>query len=540
MDTLGKNFRQLGERIKDIWSHFSLNQKVLFGGAALLIIIALIVLAANIGKVPYETLYTDLSEKDAAAIVDKLNEAKIDYKLENNGTTILVPAQLKYNTRLKMAGENLPQGQAGFELFQQKSFGETQSDKKVKYQEALQGELARTIQSLDKVKAARVHLVLPEPTLFSDKEEAPSASIAITTKEDASLTPKEVQGIINLVANSVEKLTPENVVMVDHNGNLISDNLPGTEGGATDVVKQQMAMKRQFEREKQAAIQSMLDKTLGKDNAVVRVNVELNFDDASQVDDKYTHDEDGPFIRSEQIKKESGTNDNQNQVGVPGTDNNIPQYEQVNPPQGNSAYDKSETVRNYELNRTQTTTKFAQGEVKYDYLTVAVLVNNARAANMNLGDTEEARAKKIRNIVATACGLRENRPDENINLEDSISVAFIDFYSQPAPEPDPTGVFGQLGKAPWVPWALAALSVLVILLIWRLARRKPEEDEEDQTPGFEALVEDEINIEDLLDRNLTPEEREREKIKQEIEKFIDEDPASAAQVVKTWLMEDLR
>lgn len=536
METLVNKVRQIGSRIRDLWSRLSLNQKVLFGGAALMIIIAVTVLAVNSNQVQYETLYTDLSEKDAAAIVEQLEEDKIQYKLEDNGTTILVPADVKYQTRLKMAGENLPQGQAGFELFQQNNFGETQSDKKVKYQEALQGELARTIQSLDKIKAARVHLVIPEPSLFSDEEEQPSASVALTTNDNETLTPREVKGIVNLVANSVEKLDPKNIVIVDQNGNLISDNLPEGDGSSTDLVKQQMAMKSQYEKEKQAAIQSMLDQTLGKDNSVVRVNVELNFNDASQVDKKFTHDPDGPFVRSEQITSESGTNQAPQQTGVPGTDTNVPQYTEATTQGENSSYDKSSKTRNYEINETQTSTKFSQGDVKYDYLTVAVLVNNAKAAKMNLGDTEEARVEKIRNIVATACGLRENRPDENINLKDNISVAFIDFYAEPEPEPQPSGIAGKMG--PWAPWVLAVLSLLVILLVWRLTRKKPEEEVEE--PGFETVIEDEIKIEDLIDRNLTPEEREREKIRMEIEKFIEEDPASAAQVVKTWLLEDAR
>jgi flagellar M-ring protein FliF len=534
MDTLLNNFRQVGSRARDIWSRLSLNQKVLFGGAALMIVIAVAVLAFNSKQVQYEVLYNDLSEKDAAAIVDQLNENKTPYKLEENGTTILVPAEVKYQTRLKMAGENLPQGQAGFELFQQNNFAETQSDKKVKYQEALQGELARTIQSLEKIKAARVHLVLPEPSLYSDKEEQPSASIAITTKDNETLTPQEVKGIVHLVANSVENLDPKNIVIVDQNGDLISDNLPEGDGTSTDLVKQQMAMKQQYEKEKQLAIQSMLDETLGKGNSVVRVNVELNFNDADQVDKKYTHDPDGTFVRSEQLTAESGTNQAAQQAGVPGTDTNVPQYTEVNPPAGNSSYDKSSKTRNYEINETQTTTKFSQGDVKYDYLTVAVLVNNAKVGKMNLGDTEESRSEKIRNIVATACGLRENRPDENVNLKDNISVAFMDFYTQAEPEPKASGLFG---KMPWIPWALAVVSLIVILAAWRLTRKKPEEDLEE---GFDTLVEDEIKIEDLIDRNLTPEEKEREKIKQEIDKLIDEDPASAAQVVKTWLMEDAR
>ncbi|MFY9323853.1 MAG: flagellar basal-body MS-ring/collar protein FliF, partial [Syntrophomonadaceae bacterium] len=170
--------KQLGTKLKESWSNLSMNQKVIGSGAMLLVVIAFIILLLNRTSVqPMEVLYADLIQKDAAAIVAKLEEERIPYRLEDEGTTILVPANIKYTTRLKLAAENLPQGQAGLELFRETSFGETQMDKRVKYQEALQGELARTIQSLDKVKAANVILAMPEETLFSDDEEPTKASV---------------------------------------------------------------------------------------------------------------------------------------------------------------------------------------------------------------------------------------------------------------------------------------------------------------------------------------------------------------------------
>ena len=290
-----------------------------------------------------EVLYTDLTPKDAAAIIEKLDEERITYQLENEGTTILVPSESKYNTRLKLAAENLPQGHAGLELFRETSFGETQMDKKVKYQEALQGELARTIQSLDKVRAANVILAMPEDTLFSNEQPA-KASVVIRTQDSQVLTSREVQGILNLVANSVEGLTTENVVIVDQYGNMVSDNMLLDNQNITSQVQAQMLMKRSFEKEKEKAIQTMLDKTLGQDNSVVRVHADLIFDNREQRDERYFHDEDGPFIRSQSITEEASTQTTVNPVGIPGTDTNIPQYLEVDPnAQGESTYER-ETV----------------------------------------------------------------------------------------------------------------------------------------------------------------------------------------------------
>lgn len=547
MESFVNNARQFGMRVKEAWDNLSLNQKVLFGGAALLIVAALVTLAVSSNQgTPYEVLYTELDKKDAAQILTKLDEEKISYKLENGGTTILVPPDVKDKTRLQLASENLPHGETGFELFQESNFGETQTDKKVKYQMALQGELARTIQAIDKIKAAKVNLALPEPTLFSDNEELPKASVIINTKEGVKLTAKEVQGIINLVANSVDKLTKENVVIVDQNGNLVSDidNQPDEAADATKIMKIQMDMKKQYEREKQDAIQSMLDKSLGKDNSVVRVNVELNFDDEEQKEEKYTHDPDGPFVRSEEVKKESGTETTTATPAIPGTDNNIPQYQEVNNQGTVSTYDKSSIIRNYEINKTETLTDFARGEVKYDYLTVAVLVNSRGTAQAKLGDTEEQKVEKIRNIVATASGLRENRANETVRLEDNISVAFVDFITEPATAP-PSGTMDKILKSPLTPWIMALLALAIALLVWALMKRREkmimlqqQAEEEARESEYETIVGEEIKLEDLIDAGLSPEEKEKRRIREEIDRIISDQPEIAAQVLKTWLAEE--
>lgn len=542
MQTIWDNIKKFLTNINELWSKLNLNQKVLVGGASLLILIALIALIVGAeNKNQFDVLYTGLGEKDAADIVAKLDEYKVSYKLQDQGSTILVPADQKYKIRLNLASDNLPRSESGFELFQESSFGETQTDKKVKYQRALQGELARTIQGLDKIKAAKVNLALPEPSLFSENEELPKASVVIRTEDDNPLTPKEVRSIVNLVANSVERLTPENVVIVDQNGNLVSDNISMDYADTADVVKMQLAMKRQYEKEKENAIQSMLDKTLGKENAVVRVNAELNFDDKEQKDERYTHDPEGPFVRSEKIVKKSGTGNEPSIAGEPGTDTNIPQYAQNDAGAAGSSYDESEKTRNYEINKTETVTKFSKGDVKYENLTVSVLVNNAIADKVNLGETEEERAEKIRSIVATACGLKEDMQNQEISLQDSISVAFIDFYTEPEPEPKEASLADNLLKGPYLPVVLAFLSLLIFVLVWMLMRRSKEaEIVPEENAGFEAVVEEEIKLEELIDKNLTPEEKEKQKIRHEVEKLIDENPEDAAQVIRAWLAEDAR
>lgn len=542
MENLVTSLKQLWTNIKEFWSKLTLNQKVIGSGVVLLVTIMIIVMVLNMApSKPMEVLYTDLTPKDAAAIIEKLDEERITYQLENEGTTILVPSESKYNTRLKLAAENLPQGHAGLELFRETSFGETQMDKKVKYQEALQGELARTIQSLDKVRAANVILAMPEDTLFSDNEQPAKASVVIRTQDNQVLTSREVQGILNLVANSVEGLTTENVVIVDQYGNMVSDNMLLDNQNITSQVQAQMLMKRSFEKEKEKAIQTMLDKTLGQDNSVVRVHADLIFDNREQRDERYFHDEDGPFIRSQSITEEASTQTTVNPVGIPGTDTNIPQYLEVDPnAQGESTYERETSDTNYEINRTETVTQFAKGDVNYNNLTVSVLVNRSSPQQETLGDTEEERIEKIRSIVASATGLKPNNND-GVSLEDQISVALIDFYTEPQPEPAAQSVISQLMQSPLAPVLIALLALLLLALIILLLRKRSATAEiEGLDSQFETVAEEELRLEDLIDKKMTPEERERQRVRQEVDKLIEENPEDAAQVLRAWLSEDMR
>ncbi len=540
METLLNTIKERAAGLKEHWDQLSLNRKVLGAGIAALILCIVVVAWSKATRVNYEPLYTYPSDRYAGAIIAKLDEARTPYRLEDNGSTIMVPVEVKYNTRLKLAEQNLPQGESGFELFREStSFGETQTDKRVKYLEALQGELARTIQRLDKVKAAKVNLALPEQSLFSDQEEFPKASVVISTQPGQTLTPQEVLAVTNLVANSVERLEAENVVIVDQYGTLLSDSLPQGVTEPTSRLQMQMVMKREYEKEKQAAIQSMLDKALGVDNAVVRVSAELNFDDREQRSETYWHDPEGSFVRSEEIIKESGTT--ATPAEPPGTDANIPMYTEVTESEG--SYEKSSSTRNYEIDRTETVTRYVPGEVKYDYLTISVLVNDAATMDLKLGQDLEEKATTIRNIVATACGLRENRNNENVRLDDNISVAFIDFNPRPEPEPAPLSAVEQLFHSGWMlglTLALVLLALAAVFVIWRRRTLTPVLEPEEGLPigKIEEVVDEEVSLEELFTKDLTPEEREAQKVKEEIDKLVDENPENAAQVIKAWLLED--
>lgn len=521
MQSLKEIMEKWSARGKEIWTGLSLNQKVLLGGALLLIVAALVVSSKSVFRTNYEPLFTDLDVKDAAAIAAQLDELNIDYVLEDAGATIMVPAELKYKTRLQLASAGLPQGAVGFEIFNQTSFGETETDKRVKYQVALQGELTKTIQSLDKVEAAKVNLVIPKQSLYIDDQQLATASVLIKNKPNTRMETREIQGIVHLVANSVEGLKPENVTVVDTNGNILSSGLPGNDyqTNAIELTQAQLALQRQYEREIQASVQSMLEHVLGSGKAVVRVSAELNFDEKesrmeiySPLQDKKTP---ATFPRSESRLDEVTESTGQTDTGAPGTDTNIPTYQQTNPATETSSSERSERIINWEIDKEEILQKYAPGAVKR--LTVAVIIDQ---------ELDNRQKDDIQQMVETAVGIDRNDPEQ---LNRNVAVTGMRFSQIP----EETETKPLLPLYVWI--ALVVLGIAVVILAIRMiARRRAGEEE----PQFEALVDEEFRLQDLLDKELSPQDKEKKLIREEVEKLVDTNPEDAANLIRTWLLEE--
>ena len=263
--------------IMNIWHELSGKAKLGLAAGCLLVVAAVGGIGAWAYRADYQVLFADMAPRDAAAMTAELDKMKTPYQLGDGGNTILVPRELVYKTRLKLMGKDLPlHGAVGFEVFNNADFGMTEFVQKVNYQRAVQGELTRTIQAVDDIQAARVHLAIPEQGLFKKTAAKPKASVTLTLKPGMVLAPEQVSGIQRLVAAAVPDMASADVTVLDQRGAALTRAAPADSGG--DAGANQLDAKRGTEDYLARKLAGVLERTLGEGQAVVSVDVVLNMD----------------------------------------------------------------------------------------------------------------------------------------------------------------------------------------------------------------------------------------------------------------------
>jgi flagellar M-ring protein FliF len=507
--------------------------------------------------VEYATLFSNLSPDDASAVVNKLDAQKIPHKLSSDGTTVYVPADVVADERVQLAGDGTVKGGGtGFELFDRTNLGMTDTQEKIAKIRATEGELQRTISSLTPVESARVHLAVPDATLYSTTQQPTTASVAIRTKPGLTLSPQEVRGITQLVSGAVEGLKPDAVTIVNQDGTVLvpSPSANGPDGQPTaDALKltsDQLVAKQRYETNLQENIQGLLDAAIGVKRSAVRVATDMNFDAGQTETESYAPN---GTVRSTQTERESfqGTGGaRQPPIGVPGTTTNaVPTYQGVQQNQGNSRYTKSKSTTNFEI--TKSTAKHIDAPGKVTRLSVAVLVNvpnAAAAAALPAGGiavaapytVSNADVAKIRNVVAAAAGIDPTRGDV-------VSVEAIPF----APPPETgnrvvtTTIFG-------IPVsALIAIAVVLLLVgagaVALSLRRRAVLATTVDLPSFDSALADELpSFEEhpMLEGSpvvaapiRSAADLTREQMIEYVTTVAQENPDSLAKLVKLWLAE---
>jgi flagellar M-ring protein FliF len=271
--------------MRQFFTSMSQRSRVIFAICLLLIACAVAGGAWWIMHPPYGVLFSSLREADAAEITTALGQMRVPYHLADEGKTILVPAEQVYDTRMKLVSQGVPKGgSVGFELFKDSDYGVTEFAQKVNFQRALQGELERTIESLDEVASARVHLTIHRADLFEHDQEASKASVTISMRPEKHLDAREVVGVQRLVASAVDALTPASVVVLDDKGIVLSGHATDGQGGA--LVGDRLDEQAKVEALLRARIGELLQRVLLTSDFTVSVNVRLNYDHVKQVSER--------------------------------------------------------------------------------------------------------------------------------------------------------------------------------------------------------------------------------------------------------------
>jgi flagellar M-ring protein FliF len=405
------------QQLKDRFLSLSRPHKLLYGSLVVLVALSLAYLFFVANRVEYVPLYSRLSEGEMSAVVEGLKKKKIPYQFSDGGS-ISVPREQLYDARLSLAAEGIPKGPgAGFEIFDQQKLGSTEFVQKINYQRALQGELARTINQLPEVAESRVHLSIPEESLFLEDKKTPSAAVVLTLKPGAQLNQRQIQGLVHLVCSTVKGLEEDKVTILSTNGQLLFKKAASS--NPLQMTNSHLEYKNQVEDSLRQKVQSMLEQVVGSSHVISRVTAELDFNQTQIEQDSF--DPDSTVMRSQQRQIESHEGHDPGAKGNPDTpvnmENRLMEGDGKDQAKAKKSNKHRETV-NYEMNRVSRKTVQAPGTIKK--LSVAVLVDgpyetkadaNGQPRLAFVGRSPE-QLKALEDIVKKAVGYDEARGDQ--------------------------------------------------------------------------------------------------------------------------------
>lgn len=444
-------FNQFMQQFNRFWGQQSGTQRLVF-----ILILALALVLVPLFFVwaltpTYEVAFSGLSEEDAGQIVEQLSANTIPYKLRGVGT-ILVPSNQVYEVRLMMARQGLPSsGSVGFEIFSANTLGMTEFSQRVNYQQAIEGELERTIGSLNAVQAVRVHIVIPEKTLLNSEQSPTTASVTVMEKPGMSLDAAQVRAITHLVASSVEGLRPENVVVVDVHGNMLASGEGAESGSLTAQTDTRRAAEAAASGQLERKVQGILDKALGPNKSVVQASVVLDWTQRETT--RQTYDPNQSVVRSEQNIQEVYTTTNGSIEGVPGATTNLPPGGEASLSGGGGVtYNRSESVVNYEITQVQTHEIEAPGEIQR--VSLSVLVD---------GITDTQKLEALQTVIAAAAGIDEQRGDTIAVQALAFDRTYVETQIAEMEAAERQNLYFRIGE-------IAAAVILVALILWYVMR----------------------------------------------------------------------
>jgi len=543
---------------------------IIAAAAAIAVVIAMILWA----KAPdYRVLYNNLTDEDGGAIVTQLTQMNIPYRFEDKGGALMVPAEKVHELRLRLAQQGLPKGGAvGFELLDKEKFGISQFSEQVNYQRALEGELARTIETFGPVKSARVHLAMPKPTLFVREQKSPSASVTLNLQPGRALDEGQISAVVHMVSSSVAGLPPGNVTVVDQAGRLLTH----ADGAGRDLNDAQLKYTTEVESRYQQRIEAILGPIVGQTNVHAQVTAQIDFDSREQTNEQYkpNNDPNNAAIRSRQssVSEQLG---GQYPGGVPGALSNQPAPANAAPvtqPNNNNntaanannntgananngttntsnseralpSNSRKDDTTNYEVDRTILHTKMNVGNVKR--LSVAVVVNYRADDQGKAIALNQQQIKQIEDLTREAMGYSTERGD-SVNVVNSpftqsdINGSELPFWQQQS-------FFDQLMSAGrWLLVLLVAFILYRKLVRPQLLRKQQQEKARAQASAQQLQRQEEQEAfsvtlskdEQDLDRK-SQQRMSAELLSQRIRDMSENDPRVVALVIRQWMSNEL-
>jgi len=505
------DFKVLFSQLVVLYTKLTSQQRIIIAAAIVGIVSFLIFMVVYTAKKntddSYEILFKSLSSEDAAKIVDQLEKDSIKYKLEDNNI-IKVPKEVVYKERITIASMGIPKNSGvGFELFDTQEFGATSFDQNVKYLRALEGELSRTINSLNPIESASVSLALPKDTLFVSKQVDPSASVMVQLVEGRKLSSKQIRGIKNLVSSAVPKMTSANVMLIDSEGETLGDEDEMAQMGELSAVQQKFKTKEEKKRQRKI-LQVVSPFVGGEEKVVAQVTIEFDFSIENSTSETFDPEN---VVRSEQVSEEKREGGSPAEVGgVPGTVSNIGPVQGLKSNQTSEKYEKNTGTTNYEVGKTVSTTKSQFARIKR--ISAAVIVDGkykfktdeeGKATDaLEYEPLQESDLEALSSLVGRSIGINEARGDElsvkNLQFKRSDSNVEIDGVSKAVS-------FSQTYLAPFSE-AFKYLFVLILLLIVYkkvispFALRMLEVSKEDEELDRPTLDIDDDEEEDLVEK----------------------------------------
>lgn len=504
----------------------------------------------------YGVLFDNISAKDAALIVQQLDKDEIPYKLKNENT-ILVPKEYVYEERIKVASLGLPaNSRVGFELFDKQEFGATDFDQSVKFLRALEGELSKTVESLSPITKANIHIAIPKDSVFVSKQVKPSASVVLELKPNMILTPKQINGIKNLVSSAVSKMPIENVKVISAEGESLGEDDDITR--SNELAKTQLKYRRNIEKAYEEKIMKLLAPLLGGEEKVV-AKVTIDFDFSQKESTKEMFDPES-VVRSEQVNEEKREGFREKEIGgVPGAVSNVGPVEGLDDGT-KEKYQKSSTTTNFEISKQVSNIKGEFAIIKR--VTAAVVVDGKyekeEDANGNLVakfiPLSENDLNKITDIVRKSIGFNTERGD-------NVAVSNFEFNPNAIKVQKLTD-FQKFMKMiePFLPFIKYGLAALLLFIFYKkvivpfgqkMLEIKTDEDEiempslagleDDQEDAMEKYNDMKKKVEKQLGiaGGTTEGDIKLEILQEKLRNMIEEKPEDAAILLKSLITDEM-